>query len=274
MNNDRCRRYHDRVAPRRAQSIDPSSTTAVELSLGEWVCLALVDEGVNHGWAIGTELGPDAELGRVWSLSRPLTYRAIEQLTAKDLIHRAGRLQGSGRARLILTCTHEGRRRLAEWLERPVGHVRDVRSELLLKLVLRRRRGIELESLLEAQLSSLGGHFEILTTAGPGGEVVDLWRRESSRAVRRFLETALAQIPPSEILKARPVMRLSARNQVRARVTSVTHGDVLSTVKTVLADGQTITAVITKESVSDLDIAPDDEVLVVVKSTEVMLAKP
>ncbi|MSV89635.1 MAG: molybdenum-pterin-binding protein [Actinobacteria bacterium] len=69
-------------------------------------------------------------------------------------------------------------------------------------------------------------------------------------------------------------MRLSARNQLRARVTSVTHGDVLSTVKTILADGQRITAVITKESVSDLDIAPDDEVLVVIKSTEVMLAKP
>ena len=274
MKLDHRRRYHDRVAPRRAKSIDPSSTSPVELSLGEWVCLALVDEGVNHGWAIGTELGPEAELGRVWSLSRPLTYRAVEQLAAKELIHREARPQGRGRERLILTCKPEGLRLLAAWPDRPVAHVRDVRSELLLKLVLRRRRGIELESLLETQLSSLGAHFEILTTAGPGGDVVDVWRRESARAVRRFLETALAQIPPGETPKMHPVMRLSARNQLRARVTSVTHGDVLSTVKTTLADGQRITAVITKESVSDLDIAPDDEVLVVIKSTEVMLAKP
>jgi molybdopterin-binding protein len=41
-----------------------------------------------------------------------------------------------------------------------------------------------------------------------------------------------------------------------------------------LPDGQTITAVITRDSSHDLDLAPDDEVLVVVKSTEVMLAKP
>ena len=69
-------------------------------------------------------------------------------------------------------------------------------------------------------------------------------------------------------------MRLSARNQLRARVTSVVHGGVMSTIKTVLPDGQTVTAVITRDSAHDLDLAPDDDVLVIVKSTEVMLAKP
>ena len=69
-------------------------------------------------------------------------------------------------------------------------------------------------------------------------------------------------------------MRLSARNQLRARITSVAHGGVMTTVKTVLPDGQTITAVITKDSAQELDLAPDDEVLVIIKSTEVMLAKP
>jgi molybdate transport system regulatory protein len=149
-----------------------------------------------------------------------------------------------------------------------------VRTELLLKLVLRRRRGLELESLLGAQQESFSEHFEALTTAGPGSEVVELWRRESARAIRRFLDAALAPPSAGTPTKESNLMRLSARNQLRARVTSVTHGEVMSTVKTVLADGQVVTAVITKESVLDLDIAPDDEVLVVVKSTEVMLAKP
>ncbi len=63
-------------------------------------------------------------------------------------------------------------------------------------------------------------------------------------------------------------MRLSARNQLRARVLSVAHGDLLSTVKTVLPDGQVVTAVITKESVVDLDLAPDDEVLVVLNLSD------
>ena len=69
-------------------------------------------------------------------------------------------------------------------------------------------------------------------------------------------------------------MRISARNQLAARVTSVAHGGVMSTIRTELPDGQTVTAVITKESAQDLDLAPDDQVLVVIKSTEVMLAKP
>ncbi|MCU1344041.1 MAG: molybdenum-pterin-binding protein [Acidimicrobiia bacterium] len=69
-------------------------------------------------------------------------------------------------------------------------------------------------------------------------------------------------------------MRISARNQLHGRVTAITSGDVMSSVSTVLPDGQLITAVITNTSVQDLDLAPDDTVIVIVKSTEVMLAKP
>jgi molybdopterin-binding protein len=256
-------------------AVRPARVTLGDLSLGECVCLALIDEGVNHGWAIGTELAPDTELGRVWSLSRPLTYRALELLTTKELVRRQNRPSaGQVRDRVMLSCSPAGRRLVRQWLDAPVEHLREVRTELLLKLVLRRRRGLELESLLGAQQESFSEHFDILTTAGPGAEVVDLWRRESARSVRRFLDIALAQVSAIEPTKEQPLMRLSARNQLRARVTSVTHGEVMSTVKTVLPDGQVITAVITKESVTDLDIAPDDDVLVVVKSTEVMLAKP
>ena len=68
-------------------------------------------------------------------------------------------------------------------------------------------------------------------------------------------------------------MRISARNQLQATVSVVTHGEVMSTVKATLGDGQTITAAITKESVADLELAPGDKVIVVIKSTEVMLAK-
>jgi molybdate transport system regulatory protein len=68
-------------------------------------------------------------------------------------------------------------------------------------------------------------------------------------------------------------MRLSARNQLRATVEVVTHGEVMSTVKVVLPDGQHLTAAITKDAAVDLDLARGDDVLVVVKSTEVMIAK-
>lgn len=247
--------------------------TAADLSLGERVCLALVAVGVNHGWGIGSELSPENELGRVWTLSRPLTYRALEQLEAKKLIRRQGPRR-SGRERTLLSCTPHGNRVVGQWLDTPVDHLRDVRTELLLKLLLRRRRGLPTEPLLESQQRAFNDQIEALASAGPGADPVDLWRRESARAVRRFLDAALARPVAHDASEERPPMRISARNQLRARVTSVAHGGVMSTIKTVLPDGQTITAVITRESVQDLDLAPDDEVLVVVKSTEVMLAKP
>ncbi len=260
----------DERAPRRSRSA-PDDASAV--TFAEWVCLALVDEGIDHGWAIGTELAADGEIGRVWSLSRPLTYRALEQLAAKDLVRREARAGATTRDRVLLDCTPRGRRAVRRWLDEPVAHLRDVRTELLVKLVLRRRRDLPVESLLDAQQQAFAEHFATLTTAGPGADLVDLWRREIARAVRRFLETALGHIDEQRADRAPRPLRLSARNQLRSRVLSVTHGDVMSTVKTVLPDGQVLTAAVTKESVLDLDIVPDDDVLVIVKSTEVMLGK-
>jgi molybdate transport system regulatory protein len=68
-------------------------------------------------------------------------------------------------------------------------------------------------------------------------------------------------------------MQLSARNQLRATVDTVTHGEVMSTVRVSLPDGQQITAAITKDAAEALAFAAGDSVTVVIKSTEVMLAK-
>jgi molybdate transport system regulatory protein len=68
-------------------------------------------------------------------------------------------------------------------------------------------------------------------------------------------------------------MRLSTRNQLAATVQEVTEGNVMATVKVVLGDGQAITAAITREAVEDLALTTGDQVTVLVKATEVMLAK-
>ena len=68
-------------------------------------------------------------------------------------------------------------------------------------------------------------------------------------------------------------MQLSARNQLAAKVDTVTHGEVMSTVRVTLPDGQHITAAITNDAAQDRGFAVGDDVIVVIKSTEVMLAK-
>ena len=56
-------------------------------------------------------------------------------------------------------------------------------------------------------------------------------------------------------------------------MTGVHHGDVMATVSAVLGDGHPVTAAITKDAAADLDLAPGDDVIVIIKSTEVIVAK-
>ena len=249
-----------------------AKATAPEPSFAELVCLTLIIQGVAHGWALGTMLAPDGELGRIWTLSRPLTYRAIDGLADKGLANRRGTSGGHGRERVALGATAAGRRTATRWLDAPVQHLRDVRTELLVKLALRDRAGLDSQALLSAQQRLFEPVIDALTSAhGAGQDRVDLWRRESARAVRRFLDQAATPPPPPAAPK--PEMRLSARNQLRSTVTAVVHGEVMSTIKAVLGDGQPLTAAITTDAAQELDVAPGDVIVVVIKSTEVMVAK-
>ncbi len=68
-------------------------------------------------------------------------------------------------------------------------------------------------------------------------------------------------------------MKLSARNQFKGKVVSVEKGVITAKVKIMVQVPVTVTAVITKESVEELDIKEGDEVSAIVKSTEIMIAK-
>ena len=236
----------------------------------EMVCLTLISQRVSHGWALGSMLGPDGEIGRIWSLSRPLTYRAIDGLVDKGLVERAGHVAGRGRERTIVTVTASGRRAARRWLDTPVEHLRDVRTELLVKLHIRQRAGLDNAVFLTAQQERLSPTIDSLTSTDRDDDLVDLWRRESARAVRRFLERALR--PPVDV-GATPELQLSARNQLSGTLTDVRHGEVMSTVKAVIDERQPLTAAITKEAATSLDLAPGDSVVVIIKSTEVIIGK-
>jgi len=161
--------------------------------LAEWVCLALVAEQPTHGWAVARLLAPDGAIGRTWTLSRPLTYRAIERLVADGLVAQSGAASGAGPLRTMLRATPGGRRAVSRWLRSPVAHPRDVRTELLVKLVLSDRRGLDARPLLEAQLDVLGPAITALSARARArdADVVDRWRAASSESVRHFLEREL-----------------------------------------------------------------------------------
>ncbi len=67
-------------------------------------------------------------------------------------------------------------------------------------------------------------------------------------------------------------MELSARNQLPGTVVSTKLGNIMAEV-VVEVEAASVVAAITRGSVEALDLKPGDKVRVVVKSTEVMIAK-
>lgn len=66
-------------------------------------------------------------------------------------------------------------------------------------------------------------------------------------------------------------MRLSARNQLTGTIAAIDDGAVMTIVKVDLGGGQSVTASVTKEAVSDLGLSVGSPVTAIIKSTEVML---
>ena len=162
-----------------------------ELLLGEWACLGILAQGPAHGFAVAKRLAPDGDVGRVWSLSRALTYRALDQLVEGGQIRAVGEEPGkAGGVRTVLAPTRSGRAQLKKWLVTPAAHLRDVRSELLLKLVLADGLEVDTRPLLLAQREQVASIAAARANDDPH-DVVVLWRRESAGAVVRFLDALL-----------------------------------------------------------------------------------
>ncbi len=68
-------------------------------------------------------------------------------------------------------------------------------------------------------------------------------------------------------------MRMSARNQLKGKVKSVKPGAVMAEVIIELPDGQEIVSAITLSSAQALNLQPGDDVVAIIKSTEVMIGK-
>jgi DNA-binding PadR family transcriptional regulator len=159
------------------------------LSLNEWAVLACLVEHPRHGYDIATELGPEAEIGAVWRVARPLVYRALDRLAALRLAEpRRSEPGDGGPPRQVFGATADGRERIVGWVDEPVDHLRDVRGELLLKLVVARRLALDVGPLVEAQRARFERPLAALAPAPPADDAVALWRHHSAAAVRAFLD--------------------------------------------------------------------------------------
>jgi DNA-binding PadR family transcriptional regulator len=162
-----------------------------QLATGEWAVLALLAEAPAHGFALARALAPGGEVGQVWTLRRPLVYRTLDVLADRALVRAAGTEPSeSGPPRTRLEITPEGRERVERWRLTPVEHVRDARSDLMLKLLFLERADRDPAPLLAAQRERFA---QIAHELEPAEDFLALWRLETTRAALRFVDQLMTR---------------------------------------------------------------------------------
>jgi len=164
----------------------------VSWALPEWTVLAVLREQPRHGFAIAVLTARGGELGRVWQIPRPVVYRALGRL------HEAGQVtpmlveSGPGPQRTLFEVTDAGRAAVDEWLRQPIEHVRDIRSQLLMKLALLDRRRLDAGELLARQRAVLEPIVAAVAAERDRragfDSVLLTWRHANASAALRFLD--------------------------------------------------------------------------------------
>ncbi len=109
--------------------------------------------------------------------------------------------------------------------------------------------------------------IQALARAGqlPGTRIGRKWLFPRSRL--------MARLGPQPGNKKEVEVEISARNQFRGRVTAISLGGVMAEVRVQIGQNELV-SVITRASVERMGIRVGDEVVAVIKSTEVMIGKP
>jgi PadR family transcriptional regulator AphA len=176
-----------------ASKTEHPAAAARTLSLAEYVILGLIAERPAHGFALARLVTSDGPVGRVFEIPRPVVYRAIGRLVEAGLVEPQRVEQGEGGPpRTVVRITSRGRRVLRRWLDQPVRHVRDLRTELLAKLALIERAGGDRRSLLGAQRRVLEPIVAALAeqrhAAHDFDKTILAWRYQVAQAAIRFLD--------------------------------------------------------------------------------------
>jgi len=116
--------------------------------------------------------------------------------------------------------------------------------------------------ILETTSGGVSGGGSVLT---PDGALL----LKDFRRTRKYLFNVLEDLESAENIG----YKLSARNRFGAKVVGIERGDIASLVKMTTKAPISLTSMITEDALEDLGLKVGDQVVAVVKSTEVMVAK-
>lgn len=143
------------------------------LALGEYAILGLLRGRPMHGYEIARCFAADLDLGLVLPLDMSTVYALLKDLHEQGLIEGHRETVGLRPPRTVYRLTPEADACLLRWLEEPVGRLREVRSDLLVKLYFCRAIGDRYTArLLDAQIVASRAYLDRLSRlaaeAAPG----------------------------------------------------------------------------------------------------------
>ncbi len=133
------------------------------LSLGEYALLGVLHERPMHGYDVSRRFAPEAELALVTPLEMSSIYAMLKELQEQGLIEGERTVVGLRPPRTVFHLTASAKDLFCTWLGEPVRRLREVRSDLLLKLFFCRAAGpAHSRRLLDAQISVSATYVERL----------------------------------------------------------------------------------------------------------------
>jgi PadR family transcriptional regulator AphA len=171
------------------------------LSLGEYAILGVLRGRPMHGYAIARRFAPDRDLALVLPMDMSSVYALLKDLQEQGLIEGQREVVGLRPPRTVFHLTPEAEALFLQWLEEPVGRLREVRSDLLLKLYFCRAIGTGASvRLLDAQIAASRAYLDrLLRLAGeaaPGSFERLVWDSKlgPARAAVAWLEEERGRI--------------------------------------------------------------------------------
>jgi molybdate transport system regulatory protein len=279
-------------------SAGKSDTSAGALSLEASLVLSLGGEklGGELRLALLREigvLGSISQAAKAVGLSYKAAWDAVEQMNnvaGQPLLERSAGGRGGGSTRL----TARGEQLVARYARLQALHQRFVHQlseeggelgqDFPLLRMLTMRTSARNQFLGRISACTRGAVNDELLLALPGGaELVAIISRESTEqlglqvgaeafALVQAGAVMIARLPADEAGQT-PALRLSARNQLRGRVTALRPGAVNAEVLLDIGGGQTLAATITQTSLDELALSEGQPALALFKASSVILGR-
>jgi PadR family transcriptional regulator AphA len=172
------------------------------LGAADYAIMGLLREHPRHGYELAESFHEGGDLSPVCGMPNNVLYAQIHRLERFRLVAGTPEPIGTTRQRTVMRLTPNGERAFLAWLDQPVGRMREVRQDFLIKLYFSRRMPThDTARLLDRQIDACELYLvervreRRAATAGSFAELMSQMRVSGARATLDWLREYRAEVP-------------------------------------------------------------------------------